>query len=409
MSSKEKVELLAPAGNLEKLEIAIHYGADAVYIGGKDFSLRKHAGNFSESQIEHAVRYARERGVKVFVTCNIFPRNYETALIGDYLERLSEISPDSVIVADPGVFMLAKTRAPNLDVHLSTQANTTNAESAIFWKKLGAKRINLARELSLEEIEKIAGSVPVETEVFVHGAMCISYSGRCLLSSFMAMRDGNRGMCCHPCRWKYTVMEETRPGQYFPIEEDGRGSYLFNSKDLCMIGHIPEMIESGVRSLKIEGRMKGIHYLATTVKVYRQAIDAYYSPNTKYRVEPEWMLELEKVRSRQYCTGFYMGYPMETIADWQMEEGSEKPLFGGLILRNLGGLNALVHVRNKLEKGETVEILSPKGPTRRDKILEIVDDEGIMQSSAQPGSTATITFSSRCLAKDILRRLPKNR
>ncbi|MGD8445919.1 MAG: peptidase U32 family protein, partial [Desulfobacterales bacterium] len=282
-----KVELLAPAGNFEKLEIAIHYGADAVYLGGKDFSLRNFSGNFSLEEIKQAVTYAHDRAVKVYAAVNVYARNDQHQQIAAYLRKLGAISLDGVIVADPGVFMTARELMPHIPLHLSTQANSTNYKTVAFWERLGIQRINLARELTLAEIKAIAEKAQIEIEAFVHGAMCIAYSGRCLLSSFMANRHSNRGMCTHPCRWKYALVEETRPGQYMPVAEDDRGTYIFNSKDLCMIEHIPAMIDAGVAALKIEGRMKGINYLASVLKVYREAIDWYSRDPAGYRVKPE--------------------------------------------------------------------------------------------------------------------------
>ncbi|MBW2620417.1 MAG: U32 family peptidase, partial [Deltaproteobacteria bacterium] len=272
----KKIELLAPAGNFEKLKIAIHYGANAVYLAGKEFSLRNFSENFTVDELQQAVNFARGQAVKIYVACNIYPRNNDQKAIAEYLNILEEIGPDALIVADPGIFSLASKIIPQLPIHLSTQANTTNYKSALFWQQLGVKRINVARELSLNEIREIVKNCAVEIEAFIHGSMCISYSGRCLLSSFMSNRDSNQGLCSQPCRWKYSIVEELRPGQYMPIAEDDQGSYIFNSKDLCMIEHIPAIVESGIVSLKIEGRMRGINYLASTVKVYREAIDAYY-------------------------------------------------------------------------------------------------------------------------------------
>ncbi len=404
MSHKKKIELLAPAGNFEKLEIAVHYGADAVYIGGKNFSLRNFSGNFSKKELQEAIQFAHRRNVKVFIACNIFPRNHEISPLKEYLSHLAQIAPDAVIVADPGVFILARNVAPKIDIHLSTQANTTNIESVRFWHQLGAKRINLARELSLSEIQAISQHGEIDIEAFVHGAMCISYSGRCLLSSFMTMRDSNRGMCSHPCRWKYAVVEESRQGQYYPIGEDSRGTYVFNSKDLCMIEHIPEMVSSGINSFKIEGRMKGINYLASTVKVYREALDTYYRNPDTYEVKPQWRKELAKVGAREFCTGFYFGNPSETIPFYQVDQSNNHQLFIGKILRTIDRNKALVEVRNKVFKGELVEFLAQKGPSREDVILDMVASNGERLDYAQPGSLITMSFNSHCFANELLRR-----
>jgi U32 family peptidase len=404
MPRKIKKELLAPAGNFEKLEIAVYYGADAVYIGGKNFSLRNFSGNFSEKELEEAIQFAHRRNVKVFVACNIYPRNHEMSLLREYLTHLARISPDAIIVADPGVFFLARTIAPEIDLHLSTQANTTNMESVRFWHQLGAKRINIARELSLPEIQAISQYGEMDIEAFVHGAMCISYSGRCLLSSFMTMRDSNRGMCSHPCRWKYAVVEEKRLGQYYPVGEDSRGTYVFNSKDLCMIDHIPEMVSAGIDSFKIEGRMKGINYLASTVKVYREALDNYCQNPDSYEVKPQWRKELAKVATREYCTGFYFGNPSETIPFYEADKSINHQLFIGKIIRTINLNKALVEVRNKVFKNELVEILPQKGPSREDVIMDMMTPHGERLDYAQPGSIITMSFNSNCNANELLRR-----
>lgn len=324
-----RIELLAPAGSFEKLEIAIHYGADAVYLAGKDFSLRNFSGNFSAIDMTRAIQLAHANGVRVYVACNIYPRNSEIPAIADFLAGLKDIQPDAVIIADAGIFMQAREIIPNIPVHISTQANTTSFQSALFWKSLGAGRIISARELSLEEIREMSRQTGMEIEAFVHGAMCISYSGRCLLSSFMAKRDANRGMCTHPCRWNYAVVEETRPGQYMPIVEDERGTYLFNSRDLCMIDHLPAMIDAGITSLKIEGRMKGINYLASVVKVYREALDACLSDIKAYQVRDDWRYELDSISHRPYGTGFYLNDPDAVVPAYD----DPQPSAGAVFLR----------------------------------------------------------------------------
>lgn len=403
-ADKKKIELLAPAGNFEKLEIAIHYGADAVYVGGKNFSLRNFSGNFSEKELEEAVKFAHERNVKIYVACNIFPRNDDIPLLKEHLVRLEKIGPDAIIIADPGVFMMAKSVAPGMDIHLSTQANTTHMESVRFWKQLGVKRINLARELSLSEIRAISENCDIEVEAFIHGAMCISYSGRCLLSSFLSMRDSNRGMCSHPCRWNYAVMEQTRNNQYYPVLEDSRGTYVFNSKDLCMIDHIPEMVQSGIDSLKIEGRMKGIHYLAATVKVYREAIDAFYADPDKYEVAPWWRKELGKVGYREFCTGFYFGNPSEIAPFFDADKMINHQMFVGRIFRKIKNNRALVEVKNRVVKGDFVKLLAPKGPPREDVILDMVSAEGEKLDVAQPGNWVDISFRGECNINELVRK-----
>jgi len=384
-----RVELLAPAGNFEKLEIAVHYGADAVYLAGKDFSLRNFSGNFTIAELREGVRTAHRAGVKVYVACNVYARNSEMEAISDYLRILKEIGPDALIVADPAIFM---------------EANTTNYMGASFWEKLGIKRVNTARELTLKEIREIAEGTSLEIEAFAHGAMCISYSGRCLLSSFMAKRDSNRGMCCHPCRWKYTVMEEKRPGQYQPLLEDDRGTYIFNSKDLCMIGHIPEMIAAGITSLKIEGRMKGINYVATTVKVYREAIDAYYDDPEAYKVKESWGAELSKISSRGYSTGFYFGDPDQTVPEYDHSIKSSGYTFLGKIIETAGNGYVSLDVRNKIFKGEEIEVMTRKGPGALDTIKEIVDQNQNALSFAQPGSRVMLLLSGQYSSNDLLRK-----
>jgi putative protease len=403
IEDKKKVELLAPAGNFEKLEIAIHYGADAVYLAGKTFSLRSFSENFTFDKLQQAVKFAQRQGVKAYVTCNIYPRNHEQKALAEYLNILGDIGPDAVIVTDPGALMMASKIIPHISLHLSTQANTTNFQSALFWQRLGIKRINVARELSLTEINEMAQRCDLEVEAFVHGAMCISYSGRCLLSNFMVNRDSNHGECAHPCRWKYAVVEEHRPGQYLPIEEDHRGSYIFNSKDLCMIEHIPEMVESGVASLKIEGRMKGIHYLASTVKTYREAIDAFLKNPENYRVKEYWLQELAKVNHRGYCTGFYFGDPQQ-ISPAYDKKNRDNPTFLGKVKHNDHGSGVNIHVRNKIFKGDTIEVLQKKGPSIQDIVNAIFDQNGQPLSFAQPNSIVTIELNNSYGPNDLIRK-----
>ncbi len=403
----KKVELLAPAGNFEKLEIAIHYGADAVYLAGKDFSLRSFSGNFTHDELHSAVQVAHQANVKVYVACNIYARNNEQAAIADYLQTLAKLDADAVIISDPGVLMLARDLIPDMPVHLSTQANTTNYNSVLFWKKLGVERVIIARELTLKEIKEMVSRCAVEIEAFVHGAMCISYSGRCLLSSFLADRDANRGQCAHPCRWKYAVVEEFRPGKYMPIAEDERGSYIFNSLDLCLIKHLPDLIEAGIHSLKIEGRMKGINYLATTVKIYRDAIDAYYMQPLNFRVKEEWISELEKINLRGYCTGFYFGNPDQVVPDYEKTKSPAGQRFAGKVLESTNGEDTGVEVRNKLFKGDAVEVFNRRGPSVHDHILDIIDPDGKSLSFAQPGNRVTLRLEGRYMPNDLIRRFEK--
>ncbi len=400
-----KIELLAPAGNFEKLEIAIHYGADAVYLAGKDYSLRNLSENFTLEELEKALLFARKSGVKVYVACNIFSRNSEQKAISDYLKSLAEISPDAVIIADPGILLEARQVMPGMPIHLSTQANTTNYKAALFWKNQGVTRINAARELSLKEIEEIALPGNVEVEVFVHGAMCISYSGRCLLSNFMENRDSNRGECCQPCRFRYSVVEETRPGEYMPVDEDNRGTYIFNSKDLCMIRYIPEMINAGVSSLKIEGRMKGINYVASAVKVYREAIDSYYESPGEYSVKDEWIEELSRISNRDYCTGFYFGNMNETIPNYMDIKPATGRIFVGKVTGVENGNIAVLVVRNRFFLNDPVDILGKKGPVKRDTIKRILDIEGNEVKAARSGSTVKVLLENECSANDLLRKI----
>jgi putative protease len=400
----ENIELLAPAGNPEKLEIAIHYGADAVYLAGKDFSLRNFSGNFTMNELAHAVHYAHQNGVKVYVACNIYARNHEQQPIHDFLVSLKAIGPDAVIISDPGILMMARHIVPEIAVHLSTQASTTNFNAALFWKSAGVKRINAARELTLDEISRMASTSGMEIEAFVHGAMCISYSGRCLLSSFMAQRDSNRGRCCHPCRFEYAVVEARRPGQYYPIAEDQRGSYIFNAKDLCMIEHLPRMIAAGITSLKIEGRMKGIHYLATTVKTYRTALDACRSSPENYQVRPEWMEALARIGNRGYCTGFYLGNPEETLPDCTGAK-IEDQRFIAKAVQKLDANFTQVDVRNKFLLHAPVEVISAGEADRRDCVCEILDGEGQPVDCAQPGTRVTIKLQQAALPNDLIRKV----
>lgn len=315
----KKIELLAPAGDAEKLKVAIDYGADAVYFGGAGFSLRASAGNFTVGEMKEGTRYAHDHGARVYMTINIFAHNEDIAELPAFLDMIADIDIDAFLVSDPGVMMILKEKRPDAEIHLSTQANTTNYLTAKYWYGQGVKRIVAAREMSLKELSEFKEKLPedMELEVFVHGAMCMSYSGRCLLSNYMTGRDANRGMCAHPCRYHYALVEEKRPGEYFPIEEDNRGSYILNSKDLCMIEHLPDIIELGIASAKIEGRMKSVFYLANVVRVYRAAIDAYYRDPEHYRFKPEWLTELSKASHRHFSTGFFYGKPGEEAQNYE--------------------------------------------------------------------------------------------
>ncbi|MGI6588934.1 MAG: peptidase U32 family protein [Peptococcia bacterium] len=374
---KKKAELLAPAGNLEKLKIAIIYGADAVYLGGKEYGLRASAGNFTLKEIKEGVGFAHKYGAKVYVTVNIFAHNRDLESLPGYLKKLEEIDADGVIFSDPGVWKIAQEINSKLSLHLSTQANTTNWASARFWQEHGVERLVLARELSLEEIKEIREKVDAELEVFVHGAMCISYSGRCLLSNYMAGRDANLGECAQPCRWNYALVEEKRPGQVYPIFEDERGSYIFNSQDLCLIRHLPELINSGVDSLKIEGRMKSVHYVATVVQAYRKALDAYYADPAGYVFAEQWYDEILKVSHRDYTTGFLFGKPQAEAQNYETSSYLRYYDFVGLVLdydEDTG--MATVEQRNNFRVGDELEITGPQTELFNQKVGVMRDEDG---------------------------------
>ncbi|MDI6815567.1 MAG: U32 family peptidase [Actinomycetota bacterium] len=368
----KKPEILSPAGNMERLEYALAYGADAVYIGGRDYSLRAKAGNFTVEDIRKAADTVHAVGRKLYVTMNIFARNRDFKDMAAYVRELAEARVDAVIVADPGVMAVIRQAAPKLRIHVSTQANITNTEAARFWGGTGAARVVLARELSATEIAEIARDSGVETEIFVHGAMCIAYSGRCLMSKFLADRDGNRGDCAHSCRWKYHLVEEKRSGRLHEVEQDNRGVHFFNSKDLSLIRHIPEIVKTGVDSIKIEGRMKSTHYVAVITKIYRQAIDRYCADPDAYEVDPEWLEEIEKVSHREYSTGFFLGGRGEEVLDYARYEKTHD--FVGLVTGydDERGL-VEVKVRNRLSRDEPVDILSARSLVKDYRIPEMFD------------------------------------
>ncbi|MFZ5986321.1 MAG: peptidase U32 family protein [Bacillota bacterium] len=378
----KKVELLAPAGSLEKLKMAVIYGADAVYLGGEEFGLRAHAENFTTEDLKAGIEFAHNRGKKVYITMNIFPHNDDLRGMPDYIKEVSNMGVDAIILSDPGVFSLVKEFAPDMEIHLSTQANNTNWMSSRFWHQQGVKRIVLARELSLKEIKEIREQVPdsLELEVFIHGAMCISYSGRCLLSNYMAGRDSNRGQCAHPCRWKYYLVEEKRPGEYLPVLENERGTFIFNSKDLCMIEHLPQIIESGAASLKIEGRMKSSFYVATVVKAYREALDAYYEGKDNYKFNPKWLEELSKASHREYTTGFYFDKPDSEGQIYHTSSYIRGYDFIGVVLEydKTSGV-AKVEQRNRMFTGDEIEVVNPVGEffTQRIDSMKNIDGEEI--------------------------------
>ncbi len=397
-------ELLAPAGNFEKLEIALHYGADAVYLAGQDYSLRNLSDNFSIPELERAVEFAHSKNAKVYVACNIYSRNKEQAGIKKFLSEIGSINPDAVIIADPGIVLTARKIIPHIDIHLSTQANTTNYNTAQFWYEAGVKRVNLARELSLEEIHEISSRSAIETEAFIHGAMCISYSGRCLLSSFFTGRDSNRGLCSHPCRWKYAIVEEQRPGEFHTVMEDHRGTYILSSKDLCMIRHIPELIKTGINSLKIEGRMKGIGYLASVVKTYREAIDAYVSDPENFFIHPQWEQELDRMYHRDYCTGFYLEDHSQTVPDYKNKRIGMIHSFIGKTLECRSDNSIVVDIKNKISTGDTIEILRPRGASLKAVISKIYDKNCMPVPHAQPNTHSILKINMKCNPNDIIRK-----
>lgn len=378
-----KPELLAPAGNLEKLKTAIDFGADAVYLGGSKLNLRAFADNFTNEELKEGIEYAHARGKKVHVTMNVFPHNEDLEGLEDYLKELYEIGADAIIVADPGIIMTAREVVPNLEIHLSTQANNVNYKSAIFWHKQGVKRIVLARELTLEEVKDIKNKIPedLDLEIFVHGSMCMSYSGRCLLSNYMTGRDANRGQCAQPCRYKYRLVEEKRNEEYFPIIEDDKGTYIMNSKDLCMIEYIPELMNTGAISFKIEGRMKSAYYAATVVKAYREAIDAYFENPKEYKFQQKWLENLQKPSHRKYYTGFYLG-----DKDSQIYESSSYirnyDIVGIVVEFDKENNLAVIEQRNKVFDNDVVEVLRPVGDNIEITLKDMKDDKGNKIDSA---------------------------
>ncbi len=374
----KKIELLAPAGDLEKLKIAVLYGADAVYLGGTSFGLRAKAKNFDEEQMKEGVEFAHAHGAKVYVTCNIFAHNEDFAELPAYAKFLKEINVDAVLVADPGVFSVIRETVPDLDIHISTQANNTNYHTALFWQKLGAKRIVMARELSAKEIKGIHDNIPedLEIESFVHGAMCISYSGRCLLSNYLTGRDANKGACSHPCRWEYFVTEKTRPNEYMPIVEDERGTFIFNSKDLCMIEFIPQLVEAGIYSFKIEGRIKTSYYVGTVVNAYRQAINDYLKDPLLYEQrKPYYLEQVSKASYRGFTTGFYFGKPSDKEQIYTTSSYIRTYDFVGMVLdydkeKEL----ALIEQRNKFVKGDEIEFMRHNGEFFKFNVEEMYDE-----------------------------------
>lgn len=382
---------------MEKLKTAVNFGADAVYFGGEMFSLRAGAGNLSVPEIEEAMDWLHEQGAKGYMTINIYPHNDDIPLLRDYIGRIAHIPVDAFLVSDPGVMGLLREQIPDAEIHLSTQANTTNYMSAAFWASMGVKRIVAARELSLEELSIMRKNLPedIELEAFVHGAMCISYSGRCLLSNFMAGRDANRGACTHPCRWKYSLVEEQRPGEYYPIEEDNRGSYILNSRDLCMIDCLPDLIDAGIYSLKIEGRMKSMYYVATVISAYRAALDSYLADPEHYVYDPAYFDELCKASHREFTHGFYYNKPTDKDQNYLTSEYTRDYSFVGLVRETdpKTGLTT-VEQRNKFSVGDTIEIFGPRTPYYEEVITEMYNEEGeAVESAPHPQQILRIRFN----------------
>lgn len=402
-----KPELLAPAGNMEKLKYALHYGADAVYLAGNRYGLRAKAGNFSIDELKEAVTYVHDRGKKIYVTMNIIPHNEDFEGMVDYIKTLEDLKVDEIIVADPGVVSLIKETAPNLKISLSTQANTTNSYSANFWHKMGVNRIVLARELSLKEIKEIRENTPktLELEAFIHGAMCISYSGRCLLSNYMANRDANKGDCAQPCRWNYSLMEKTREGEYFPVYEDEKGTYVFNSKDLCLIRRVPELIEAGVDSFKIEGRMKSVFYVSTVVNTYRKVIDRYLQDPEGYEFDERDFIELKKISHREYTEGFAFNKPTHEDQNYDTSTYVRDYDFAGVILDYDEETKiATVEQRNKIEIGSKVEIMTPGEDFKIEEITQMWDEEGNpIESTPHPKMIFKVKLETKVSPMDILR------
>ncbi|MFR1831708.1 MAG: peptidase U32 family protein [Lachnospiraceae bacterium] len=403
-----KTELLIPAGSLDVLKTAVIYGADAVYIGGEAFGLRAKAKNFSNEEIKEGITFAHERGVKVYITANILAHNEDLSGVEEYFKELKEIAPDALIISDPGVFAIARRILPDMELHISTQANNTNYGTYLFWHELGAKRVVSARELSLAEIKEIRRHIPkdMEIESFIHGAMCMSYSGRCLLSNYFTGRDANQGACTHPCRWKYAVVEETRPGEYMPVYENERGTYIFNSKDLCMIEHIPELIDAGIDSFKIEGRMKTALYVATVARTYRLAIDDYKKYPKLYKEKLEWYKEeIGKCTYREFTTGFYFGKPDDNAQIYDSNTYVKNYTYLGTVEETDSAGRCRIEQKNKFSVGEIIEIMKPDGRNITAAVQGIYDQEGTARESApHPKEILWVDLDQETAPYDILRR-----
>lgn len=403
-----KTELLIPAGSLDVLKTAVIYGADAVYIGGEAFGLRAKAHNFSLEEMKEGIGFAHDHGVKVYVTANILAHNEDLKGVEEYFEELKEVGPDALIISDPGVFAIAKRVLPEMELHISTQANNTNYGTYLFWHQMGAKRVVSARELSLKELREIRRQIPedMEIESFIHGAMCISYSGRCLLSNFFTGRDANQGACTHPCRWKYAIVEETRPGEYMPVYENERGTYIFNSKDLCMIEHIPELIDAGIDSFKIEGRMKTALYVATVARTYRKAIDDCQKDPDIYRANMEWYKEeIGKCTYREFTTGFYFGKPGDDAQIYDNNTYVKNYTYLGTVEAVDERGFCKIEQKNKFSVGETIEVMKPDGRNLEVVVKGIYDEEGQLKESApHPKQVLYVDLGVETEMFDILRR-----
>lgn len=406
--NRKKPELLLPAGSMEVLRIAEAFGADAVYVGGEAFGLRAKAKNFTTEELAEAVAWMHARGKKLYVTVNIFAHNEDIPGVRAYLSDLREIGPDALIISDPGIFAAARELCPELDIHISTQANNTNYETYRFWQKLGAMRVVSARELSVHEIAEIRAHIPEELEIetFVHGAMCISYSGRCLLSSYFTGRDSNRGECTHPCRWQYAVSEESRPGEYLPVEENERGTFLFNSRDLCMISHLPELVHAGIDSFKIEGRMKTALYVATVARAYRRALDDLFISEEEYRKRlPEYEQELRYCTHRPYGTGFFFGKPDASSQIYEDSTYERGATYLGYIEAITDDGRAVIEQKNKFSVGETIEVLKPDGRNVPVRVTSIRDENGQeMDAAPHPKQRLSVDLGEGLAVFDVLRR-----
>lgn len=407
MLENGKPELLVPASSLEVLKVAVMYGADAVYIGGEMYGLRAKAKNFSKEDMAEGIRFAHEHGKRVFVTANITAHNRDLEGVREYFAELREMKPDALIISDPGVFTIAQEICPEIEIHISTQSNNVNYETYLFWQRLGAKRVVSARELSIQEISDIRAHIPpdLEIETFVHGAMCISYSGRCLLSNYFTGRDANLGACTHPCRWKYYVMEESRPGEYLPVEENERGTYIFNSKDLCMIGHIPDLVKAGIDSFKIEGRMKTALYVADVARTYRQAIDDYFTSPEQYESRiPYYESEISKCTYRQFTTGFFYGPPTHESQIYDNNTYVRGYRYLGLAGKPDSEGYVTIEQRNKFSVGDEVEIMKPSGEDLTVSVESMLDKYGkSIESCPHPKQMVRVRFSRIPEEMDLIR------